>query len=217
MFNLLYIRGVFMYSHKTFFLSLLLLFSSSALAMDKAMEQAEPFKTNGAQFTVFTKDGHAKPVKPYDVDKTLRKAPPKTLPTLLKNGYIQPQQLDNGDYKLKFNVRGKGGGPLTAGLFYWATKGICYGSAAGAATAAASSIFGATVGGVIVHVAETAGNVAGGTSLVSGFVSQIPWLAEASAYATGAVTSGGTFGYVVACVESGASAAGAIGMALPTP
>ena len=41
-------------------------------------------------------------------------------------GYIEVSQCDNRDFILKAQVRGLGGGPITAAIAYWGVKGIGY-------------------------------------------------------------------------------------------
>lgn len=78
------------------------------------------------------------PVKPYDIDSTLRDIPMDKLPELAKVASIRAVKLDNGDYKLRTHVHGPGGGPWGAWAGAWAGKLAVHGAAVGAATAASA-------------------------------------------------------------------------------
>lgn len=66
------------------------------------------------------KDGEYRKVKSCFVDKPLRNIKKKQLDVLSKIGYIKVGKYDDGEYSLKANVRGPGGGPLI-GLASYAT------------------------------------------------------------------------------------------------
>lgn len=45
-----------------------------------------------------------------------------------KNGYLRVKQLSDGKYLIDANVRGQGGGPMTAQAGYWLTKAVILGT-----------------------------------------------------------------------------------------
>ena len=65
-------------------------------------------------------------VENYWLDKPLRKMDDKQLKTFLTQGYISVNKLDNGEFTLRSNVRGLGGGPLTGMVAAWCVRAIMY-------------------------------------------------------------------------------------------
>ena len=107
-------------------------------------------------------EGIETPVKHHDVGPILRKANKQQLLKLLKDNKLRITQYDNNDYKLELANDLKGGGPITAGIFYGTTKIVCYTGAAigiGCMANAAMRRMGAKEGSVEAKV---------GGSLVSG-------------------------------------------------
>ena len=66
-------------------------------------------------------------VENYWLDKPLRKMDDEKLKTFLTQGYISVNKLDNGEFTLRSNVRGLGGGPVASVITYWGIKGSYYG------------------------------------------------------------------------------------------
>jgi hypothetical protein len=178
------------------------------------------------------KEGQETRILDHDVDPILRKANQKQLLRLLKDHRLRITQYDNGDYKATITNSLKGGGPLTAGLFYGATKVICYGGAAigiGCAANAALSRFSTEKYPAIAKVSGAA--IAGGAAIATGGLSQNASvvvtaieggistdsrLQENIAGATVAIGTTAGVGFF-GLVESAACWAFALGMALPTP
>jgi hypothetical protein len=172
-------------------------------------------------------------VRPCFVDPLLKRMKPEQLEKFLGQGNrIRAIRLSDGEHRLQAMVPGKGGGPISGLIAYWATKSLCYGTAAAAATTAivttggtavafatgaAATVAAGTVAagaGTAVVVAgvtaaEAAGVVAGGLAATAGMV-------EGAALATTAVaTSAGGIAAAVAAVESASFAAGAFFTAIP--
>lgn len=121
--------------------------------------------THGENFVV-AQDNKLSLIKNHDIDPLLKKFGSKNLDRFLKHGYLSLNQCDNGDYTLKANVRGIGGGPITGAFLYWLTKSVCYGTAAVAATGAVATTGLAAVGAATAVAGVAGGVVAGGTIAV---------------------------------------------------
>ncbi|MGC2310257.1 MAG: hypothetical protein WA432_01390 [Candidatus Babeliaceae bacterium] len=78
------------------------------------------------------KDSALKKIENYRVDPKLRKISPQNLYVLLENGYLSLKELSDGNYALNGNVRGIGGGPVTAIIAMWGTRLGAWGAFAGA-------------------------------------------------------------------------------------
>jgi hypothetical protein len=159
----------------------------------------------------------------HDVDPLLCKANAEQLKEFLKAGYIKVKQANNGEFSLSSHTRGLGGGPVLAAVFYWGTKGICYGTAAAAAIFAATTVApaaGVVAGTVAAFAAPAATTTAGAaTILTTGAINlaalSTPAVAAATVEVTAATIAGGTVASTIAAVESASGIAGAIGMAIP--
>lgn len=62
------------------------------------------------------------------VDPELRNLPADKLLKALPHLTFVIKQLDNGEIVIRAHVKGLGGGPIAAGIAYWTTKGVGYGS-----------------------------------------------------------------------------------------
>jgi len=155
-----------------------------------------------AGFSVL-KDGNEYHVANYNTDPLLKKANSQQLTALLANNgaHINVIQLSDDEYKLSAHVHGKGGGPVLGAICYWGTKGIAYsGIAAGAVTlgyfgGGAIIAGGAVLGGELGAVAAAGAELAAETGLKAAIVAAGP--------------------AVIAGIETGALAAGAVGLAIP--
>jgi hypothetical protein len=76
---------------------------------------------NQGQFRV-SHDGEHKLVQNHNVDKEIRAVDAVKLKAMLKNGYIAVNQSTNGDYKLQYNGRLKGGLIIGAKIGAWIGK-----------------------------------------------------------------------------------------------
>ena len=149
------------------------------------------------------KDGQEHKVAYYNTDEMLNKMNTKQLAAFLANngGRIDVNQLSDDEYTLKAKVHGKGGGPLTACVFYWGTKAVAYGGlAVGAVTA------GYLGGGVLIAGGALIGGEAGAIVVAGTEVAAEVGIKAAVAAAGPAVVAG---------IETGAAAAGAFGLAIP--
>ena len=160
-------------------------------------------------------------IKSYDIDPLLKKLKGDKLQKFLDIGYISLHQMDNEDFVLKAHVRGLGGGPILAGIFYWGTKAICYGTALAAGSAAVTTVVvasGGSVAPVMVGAALVKAAGAGSTigmAAVSAGITTSGGTAIATTLTAGTLTSAGSIPAAIALVESAASAAGTIGMLIP--
>lgn len=157
-----------------------------------------------------------KRVEAHEVNRLLTDLLRKKLLDRLKSaGYIQVKEHQDGNYELAAKVRGNGGGPVLAGLFYWGTKTLCYGTAlagAGAAVVATGGAAGALTG---AGVAAAGASASAGTTVVAGAIAGAGLTGEAALATASVVTSAGGITAAVAAVETAATAAGALGMAIP--
>ena len=154
-------------------------------------------------------------VKKYWIDPQIRDMSTEELTSFLKENYIILKQMSDGEYKAQAHVRGNGGGPILANLFYWGTKTLCYGTAvagAGAAVAATGGAAGAVMGATVA--ASTVGATAG-ASIVGGTIAGAGLAVEAGTATVAVVTSAGGLAGAVTAVETVSLAAGALGMAIP--
>lgn len=139
----------------------------------------------------------------------------KALKKFKEAGYIRINKDEDGKYALVAKVRGEGGGPILAGIFYYGTKAVCYGTAlAGATTAvvATGGLAGAVTGAGVTAVGLGA---SAGTTLVAGGVAGAGLAGEAALATASVVTSSGGIVGAIAAVEAGATFMGAVGLAIP--
>lgn len=162
-------------------------------------------------YKVFDK-GHWNRVNNYDVDPTLRKMNKEQLCKYMAAGCkIRAKRCSNGDYVLRTFVPGKGGGPVTGFAAYWATKVICYGTAAAAtatvvvATAPAAAAFATGAAATVAAGSIAAG---AGTAAVAGITAEV-----AAGVVAGGIAAAGAEGAAAATVAT-VSAAGGIGAAV---
>lgn len=149
-------------------------------------------------------------------------------------GYIEIKKHDKGQYALKSHVRGLGGGPILAVIFAGATQALCYGTAIAAATTVTAGVVAATGGTAIAPIATVAGatltgtmgggaasGAAAGILLAGGGQAAVGLTGAALASGSAAASAAGATGVLagvtatVGMVNSLATAAGAIGMAIP--
>jgi hypothetical protein len=155
----------------------------------------------------------------HNVDKPLRAMSSEQLQAFVKGGYISVNQLGNGEFTLRANGRGLGGGPILGPIGYWAVKGLCYGTAIGGAigtVAATGGLAGAVVGGLVGEAAAAASLTTAGTSIVSAVVAsgEVVAATEAAAVTGGLISQMGIFG-AATMVEAWATAVGAALTAVP--
>ena len=153
-------------------------------------------------------------VNPQSLDPLLRTLKHKQLKKFQKIGYIQVKKNEDNEFSLVSKVRAKGGGPVLAAGFYWATKALCYGGM----IAAAGAAVGATGGGAVVLAGAGEILAVSGSGVAAVAIgSSATATAAATAGTTVAVVAGTTGGVaaVVAGVESASCVMAAIGMAIP--
>ena len=171
------------------------------------------------------------------VDPILRTATNKRLESFQKSGYISVNQLDNGEFSLKANVRGLGGGPVTASMLYWVTKAIGYGVPVALGTTAAVAALpvsagvgvasGATAGagaaikvaGGVVIKGMVGGGIAstGGTAIVANTIIGTVGTTAATNAVVGVTAATASTGGYVGFIEGLAATLYIWGMAAPTP
>ena len=157
-------------------------------------------------------------VQPHFVDSLLKRMSPEQLQTFVEQGNrIRVIRLSNGNIACRAMVPGLGGGPVLAGIFYWATKATCYGAITGAAVTAAAATGGAAAAGAVGAVGAVA---TGGLSVAGGVVaSGVGCAVGASATATAGVgmvtAAAASVGSIVAIIETASLAAGALGAMIP--
>jgi hypothetical protein len=202
----------------------LALINPTCVQKSHTIKNAQLF-THGENFVV-AQDNKLSLIKNHDIDPLLKKFGSKNLDRFLKHGYLELNQCTNGDYTLKANVRGVGGGPLTGSFLYWLTKTVCYGGAAAAiggtvaatggaaaavGTAVAGSAGAAVGGGAVAATTYVASGSALGvatatfsTVSAAGAIAAIPGGTAAASLATGATiaASGGCIATAMAAVET---------------
>lgn len=205
-----------------------------------------PFSLSASELTIhktltgysFSSDEIDTEVPYYMMSKRVRSINPDKLAAILNSGnaYLDFKKCSDGSYAVDLQGRIKGGGPITAGILYWATKVTCYGTAAatvgGAVVVTGGIAAGAITGGVAAGTAVAIEGVAvGGSIAVGGIGTALPVVAgaigggvaavgatETLAIGTmGAVTSAGGVAGAVAMVEAASLGAFSFGMMLPLP
>ncbi|MDP3889287.1 MAG: hypothetical protein Q8Q25_01950 [bacterium] len=166
-------------------------------------------------FSVESASG-SKQIQPCFVDKELRGIPSDRLAKLLAiGGYLSVNKMNNSeDYSVRLQGRVNGGGPLLASAFYWGTKALCYGTFFGGAAAVIPATGG--LAAAIPSMALAGLSTSTGAGIVATGIATVG-LAPSAALASGTVlaASAGTVTTVVAGVETAATVASAIGMAIP--
>lgn len=132
-------------------------------------------------------------IPPYNCSSELRDVTMEDIQHLLTHGYIRVHEADNGELRLEWHGRLKGGGPYLAYYFYWTTKTLCYGSLLGAAAVGGSAIIASTGGTATIPLAT--GLALGKAGIVSGAMS-IGATTVASAVTS--TTAGATLGTIAA-------------------
>lgn len=156
-------------------------------------------------------DNIVRRVDNHDIDAKLRNASPEQLQAFLKVGYLSVNKLSDGNYKIGAKVRGLGGGPVLAMLFYGSTKGVIYGATAAASVAgltAAGAAIGGTFGGQVG--AEVGGSVGGLIAAGSGLVASGTPIIVGSATTAGTLAAGAVGGSAVATTAATTAAGAAI-------
>jgi hypothetical protein len=173
---------------------------------------------NGTQFQV-SQNGVTHPVMSHNMDKELRSVCASgKLPVFLKNGYVSVNQNSNNEFALASNYRLKGGGPISAGIAYWLTKTLCYGTAVAAVGTAVTATGGGALGVL----------TAGGTTVLTGgaplavtttatMITQAGLAASAAEATIGTITAAGGVVKAMAAVEAASTAVGSFFLALPIP
>jgi hypothetical protein len=168
-------------------------------------------------FTV-TQNGEDKAVQNYNMNKELRGIDVVKLKALMKRGYINVDQSCNGEYKLQYNARLRGGGGVLGYWAYCATKALCYGiglAAAGGAVVATGGIAGAATG--VLGAAATAG-ASTGAGIAAAAIAGSGGTALATTATAGYVAAaGGNAAVMVAGIESLSLCVGAFFGMMPTP
>ncbi len=162
------------------------------------------------------------PVAHHDVDQTLQNISNDSLHHLIDKNlvYLYLSRYQNGEYKLSYRGRIKGGGPATAYWFYTITKGAGYGAVAGSIVGGAVATGGVGAGAVTTATMHATGT--GAAALAGGGAAGTVATGTATATAgtvgsagAGVIASMGT--QVFTAIEGAAVAAGALGAWLPTP
>ena len=155
-------------------------------------------------------------VQSHFVDPLLKRMSPEQLKTFVQQGNrIRAIRLSNGEHRLQAMVPGKGGGPITGAIAYWAVKTLCYGAAvaaAGTAVAATGGAAGAALGAL--GAASTLGASAGATVL-GGAIAGAGLAGEAATATAAVVTGAGGLAAAAAAVESASMAAWAVATLCP--
>jgi hypothetical protein len=141
-------------------------------------------------------------------DPMLRNITRKQLDSFLETGYFSLNQMNGGEFSLKANGRIRGGGPLFGAFMYWATKSVCYGTAA-----VAVGTMTVTTAGVGVGVATSLASAGTGIAVASTIAAPAAIITTAGVGVASAATStlvAGTGATLAAAVITGASSSGAV-------
>lgn len=181
------------------------------------------------------RDGKKHTIQNAFVDKTIRNVPSDKLIKFLEKGYLSVNKMSDGQYTLKANVKGLGGGAYLAWLFYGGTKSLCYGTviAAGTgviATGVGAGVAAAGLGGTAVGTTLTAAttkvaasSILGGMSstaaggVAAGLASTAGGAALATEATAAAITATGSIAAFHTAVEVASVFMGALGAAIPGP
>ncbi len=149
-----------------------------------------------------------KPVRPCFVDPLLRSMNTEQLKKFVDQGnHIRAIRLSDGEHRLQAMLPGKGGGPISGAIAYWATKTLCYGTAVAAAGTVVTATGGlAGAAGGAIAAATTVGASAGAT-IVGGAIAGAGLATEAAAATTAVVTAAGGITGAVAAIETASMAA----------
>lgn len=200
----------------------LLLFSSSLvhtmeLVEQNAVSSANDLKLYTNQRDFYVEDENAAyRVEKHNMNPLLRAiAQHKALEKFVGDGYIRINKDEGGKYALLAKVRGNGGGPISGAIAYWATKTLCYGTAAAAATTAVVATGGAAGALTGALVAGTTAGATTGATVVAGAIVGAGYASEAATLTAAVVTSSGGIAGTIAAVETGSLAAAAFFTAIP--
>ena len=141
----------------------------------------------------------------YFTDPMVRDISREQLGAFLQGGYLSINQMNDGKFSLKANGRIKGGGPAFGAFMYWATKSLCYGTAAAVITTTVAVTGGAVVG------AAGGGAVAGAATGAVAANSASLAIAGVAATSTAGTVIGTTSGAVVGTLAAGGVVAGGTG------
>ena len=157
-------------------------------------------------------------IQKSDVDKQIRNISPEQFARMIASGkgYVALNTCHDGSYTLHHRMRLKGGGPVTANILFWTTKGMCWGTVAAGAASGAGAVGSAAASGAALASGGlgAAGPAAAATSTAIGQAGAGAAAAEATAAATSASAG---FGGLVGAIESASWGAAAVGMSLPLP
>lgn len=178
-------------------------------------EQVLRLYTNNIKFYVEDENASYR-IEKHNINPLLHEVAKRGVLDKFKDaGYIRVNKLEDGKYELLAKVRGEGGGPILAGILYYGTKALCYGTAlAGATTVvvATGGLAGAATGAGVTAIGLGA---SAGTSVVAGGIAGAGLAGEAALATASVVTSSGGIVGAFAAVEAGATLMGAVGMAIP--
>lgn len=160
-------------------------------------------------------NGKHNAVKPYWVDKSLQNIPTEKLKAFLKKGYISINQMNDGEFSLKANVRGLGGGPVCGAIAYWATKTFCYGTAVAAASTIVVTTGGAAGAATSLFATTITGSATSGATAVGSLIAGYGLGSEAAVATVGVVSTSGGLAGAVAAVETASLATGTFFTMIP--
>ncbi|MFK7873281.1 MAG: hypothetical protein AB8C84_08945 [Oligoflexales bacterium] len=188
--------------------------SLSANAYSNNYFRVQPKNIHPAEINVYTngndwivqKDHQNFVVQHFDIDTVLRQESISTVSKIMRSGFIRVVPCGE-TYKIYYQARGIGGGPLAGYIGYWATKAISYGAAAAGATGAlaAAGVTGSGIAGASAGAAAVATATAGAVGVTAG---------AAEVVAGAAIVAEGAVGFVAA-VESASLSIGAVLTACP--
>lgn len=193
-------RNYFMFFKSMFkaTLSIVLLSSMTAFSMLKIRDDAvfAPQKLGSTELMYSNEgfeiraQGKSHKVKNHFLDKTLRVMTPAKMVALQQHGYISINQFNDGEFGLRFNTRGNGGGPWLSwgggivtdfiwhGILVKSTFGL-----AGAGVKACMNAGSATAGGTSQMIVQA---VSANNEMITKVIEQLP----IEALAKGGVNAG---------------------------
>lgn len=108
----------------------------------------ELYHANGEFKVMHDNKLHA--VENHCVDKPLRNVDLKKLAMFLNHGHLAVNKTDNGEFTIRANAHGKGGGPVCAWWAYGTAKAFCWTTVGITAGASVAGAVVATGGGAVV-------------------------------------------------------------------
>lgn len=205
-------------------LSLLMIgsvFSAQAMLTPATKEYVKLHKSGvyrDAEGFVYRQRGTETRINTYDVDKELRTVTPSQFKAL--SSHVLVHKMTNGEYSVRLNAKGLGGGVWLGKAMYWGTKALCWGAVSATVTVCAK----AALPGLAAELATTvaAEKAATGASVVA---SQILEKVGEKAIVEGAtfvasqagekaVLSVTALGGLTAAIEAASVGAGAAGLSV---